>query len=675
MAEGFAPRHLESEIVALGNRGDKVSAGQFMGDEAPPDWNEVVNGVCRRWTEEGRPKTIVRVPPMRGGSAGRVAVLIRALQSQGARVLDATGTGVEDKMRFLAALKAEKNRSHAESRFEVVVGIQRVMEGTDWPVCSRGLLCGNARLAQHGRPAAGPGDAAQEPGLPRTAAEPARLVFFVPCAGGAALPELSIDHSRHALLTCCFLADHEVGQEWIVLRKSAVESRTCWGRRAEPGRRGSGERRGGPARPGGARRGRISAGRRPRTNHQPGTRANAERCGATGHAGETRPAGKSRSGKSPWRFSPDKRTPKGRRCARRCGESLPDDFASARRSSRRWRNVRRRPQRVPGCNAPEVGGVGKRGTAGAWGDRRADAGIRSAVAGRTAETPDSGPDSRLGGWRTTDGQGSGPTLPPERFAIAPTKPGGGLDGALRRGLRGIEGASSLAQLLSERRDFRNKLDLTGVTEEQILAWADAYHERTGEWPGLESGIIQEAPGETWKALNHCLRLGSRSLLGGSSIAKLLEEKRGVRNLSNLPLLTEEQILAWSDEQFHRTGAWPKVKAEAVHGVPGETWSAINSSLERGARGLPGGSSLARLLAQHRGVRKPRQLPPLSEQRILEWADRHYENTGEWPNIASGSVGDCPVESWSGINCALERGHRGLARGSSLAQFLAKPRCA
>jgi len=49
--------------------------------------------------------------------------------------------------------------------------------------------------------------------------ERARLVFFVPCGGGTALADLSIDHSRHALLTCCFLADHEVGQEWIVLRE------------------------------------------------------------------------------------------------------------------------------------------------------------------------------------------------------------------------------------------------------------------------------------------------------------------------------------------------------------------------------------------------------------------------------------------------------------------------
>jgi hypothetical protein len=47
----------------------------------------------------------------------------------------------------------------------------------------------------------------------------ARLVFFVPCGGGSALADLSLDHSRHALLTCCFLANHEVGQEWIVLRE------------------------------------------------------------------------------------------------------------------------------------------------------------------------------------------------------------------------------------------------------------------------------------------------------------------------------------------------------------------------------------------------------------------------------------------------------------------------
>ena len=74
---------------------------------------------------------------MQGGRSGElVSRLMQALSSQGARVLDATGTGAADKQRFLTALEAEKNRTYATSAFDVMVGIQRVLEGTDWPVCS-----------------------------------------------------------------------------------------------------------------------------------------------------------------------------------------------------------------------------------------------------------------------------------------------------------------------------------------------------------------------------------------------------------------------------------------------------------------------------------------------------------------------------------------------------------
>src|SRR5262249_60633073 len=113
-AEGFAPGQLESEIVALGQPGDTISAAQFTGEEAPPSsyFEGLVAAICRRWLEDGKPKAIVRVPPMQGGKSGDlVSRLMQALSSQGARVLDATGTGVTDKRRFLTALEAEKNRT------------------------------------------------------------------------------------------------------------------------------------------------------------------------------------------------------------------------------------------------------------------------------------------------------------------------------------------------------------------------------------------------------------------------------------------------------------------------------------------------------------------------------------------------------------------------------------
>src|SRR6266851_5235774 len=112
MAEGFAPSHLESEIVALGQPGDAITAGQFTGEEAPPSsyFEGLVAAICRRWLDDGKPKAIVRVPPMQGGRSGElVSLLIQALALQNARVLDATGTATADQQRFLAALEAEKN--------------------------------------------------------------------------------------------------------------------------------------------------------------------------------------------------------------------------------------------------------------------------------------------------------------------------------------------------------------------------------------------------------------------------------------------------------------------------------------------------------------------------------------------------------------------------------------
>src|SRR5437667_3385344 len=129
MAEGFAPRQLESEIVALGQPGDAISAAQFTGEEAPPSsyFDGLIAAICRRWLEDGKPKAIVRVPPMQGGRSGElVNRLMQAFASQGARVLDATGTGTADKQRFLTALDPKKNQTHATSGSDVMVGIQRV---------------------------------------------------------------------------------------------------------------------------------------------------------------------------------------------------------------------------------------------------------------------------------------------------------------------------------------------------------------------------------------------------------------------------------------------------------------------------------------------------------------------------------------------------------------------
>src|SRR5581483_2073506 len=138
--------------------------------------------------------------------------------------------------------------------------------------------------------------------------------------------------------------------------------------------------------------------------------------------------------------------------------------------------------------------------------------------------------------------------------------------------------------------------------EQILAWADAHHVRTGEWPRRTSGSIPESPRDHWGSVDIALTKGHRGLPGGSSLARLLHRERGVRNPKALPELTTRQILAWIDAFHARSGRWPHYQSGPIEEAPGETWGAVNFALEQGRRGLPGDSSLAQLLARRRGVR-------------------------------------------------------------------------
>jgi hypothetical protein len=117
-------------------------------------------------------------------------------------------------------------------------------------------------------------------------------------------------------------------------------------------------------------------------------------------------------------------------------------------------------------------------------------------------------------------------------------------------------------------------------------------------------------------------------------------KRGYR-----PRLTIDKILTWADAHHRETGLWPTVRSGLVNDSPyDETWNAIQSALSKGLRGLPGDSSLARLLAEHRNVR-----PPLSVERILNWADEHYAAQRRWPTQTSGPVASAYRENWGSIS--------------------------
>ena len=247
-----------------------------------------------------------------------------------------------------------------------------------------------------------------------------------------------------------------------------------------------------------------------------------------------------------------------------------------------------------------------------------------------------------------------------------------IDFALLQGRRGLPGGSSLPRLMAGSRPVRNVHTLARLTLEQVLDWADAHHARTGRWPRARSGRIAEAPDVTWNVVETALYQGLRGLPGGGmTLPQLLAGRRGAPAIQTGRPLAVDQILAWADAHRATTGRWPVEDSGPVSGAPGETWNGISTSLAKGNRGLPAGSSLARLLAEHRGARNPKGLPRLSLDQVLAWAEAYRSANGRWPSSSSGPVAEAPApgETWAKINSALVNGHRGLPGGKSLARVL------
>lgn len=172
--------------------------------------------------------------------------------------------------------------------------------------------------------------------------------------------------------------------------------------------------------------------------------------------------------------------------------------------------------------------------------------------------------------------------------------------ALHRGYRGFKGGVTLEQFLAKHRDAPlQRKRSSPLSIDAILEWADAHHARTGEWPMRKSGPIPGTDGETWDSVYNALYQGSREL-PRTSLARLLSERRGVRNSSALPPLSEKQILVWAREHLRRTGSLPKRTSGEIPGTQGETWDTVYSALREGRRGLAGDKSLYELTESIKG---------------------------------------------------------------------------
>ncbi len=170
------------------------------------------------------------------------------------------------------------------------------------------------------------------------------------------------------------------------------------------------------------------------------------------------------------------------------------------------------------------------------------------------------------------------------------------------------------------------------------------------------------------------RYGGRLLKEHASFYDLMREFLPQLDWDRLdkrrPIRTE-YVLAWADAHHARHGKWPTCESGKIPGTD-HNWLRIDSWLRHGYRGLPDGSSLARLLAKHRGVRVGRRPPHLSEKRILAWANAYFAAHGKWPTRDSGPIPGT-TETWGAVVSAVSKGNRGLRRAFPWVQLLARRR--
>lgn len=216
---------------------------------------------------------------------------------------------------------------------------------------------------------------------------------------------------------------------------------------------------------------------------------------------------------------------------------------------------------------------------------------------------------------------------------------------------------------------RRKRVLRPLTYEQILAWADAHHARTGRWPTVRSGRIGGAKRENWNAIQSAMHAGTRGLPGGYTLARLLREKRGVCKKKYRTQVTIRKLLEWADAHHARYGVWPNRCSGTIPDSGGATWLGVDNALRRGIHQLRDGTTLFQFLVKRRGIHRPGKLRSLTVRQVLRWADQYFVTHGGWPDMRSGIIPNSHGVTWRRVELNLRLGRRGLPEGTSIAHLL------
>ena len=231
MIEGHAPKRLKHAIVRYAI-GYTPSDAQQMGNKMPPCeyLPELVEKMTVAWIKDGCPKAYFTIPSSsveRGLSPNefytalaaelqnqKYASVIYAILGRCPVILNATGTKAEDKKRFRHALRSERKLTYSTAKYDAIVGIMRVREGTDWPFASHNSVVNMPRALETIIQLAG--RIMRKKSGDHPSRDLSKITWFVYDKFGK---NLSKKHSRSVLAMAALMADYELASSFSFMFK------------------------------------------------------------------------------------------------------------------------------------------------------------------------------------------------------------------------------------------------------------------------------------------------------------------------------------------------------------------------------------------------------------------------------------------------------------------------
>ena len=273
--------------------------------------------------------------------------------------------------------------------------------------------------------------------------------------------------------------------------------------------------------------------------------------------------------------------------------------------------------------------------------------------------------------------GDWPTYKSGNVLADETENWGAIRSALVGGSRGLPRGLSIEKLLYDKLGVVGVRSGKALTEDLIIKMAKAHHKKTGKYPTSKSAWVLEGS-DSWASISYALASGIRGLSGGSSLAKLLEERGLKRNFLNIIYPNKEEILqaGINFRDNNDNGKFPTKEAGQVSELPSFTWGSLNEALKKvKIEGIPNKTTLADLWVSEFNQRNQNNLPDFSISEILEWCDLYEKNHNEFPVLTSTPIPEMGQETFRTIDVALIYGRRGLKNSGfkSLSNLLVRER--